>query len=267
MNRRALAVSLVLALLGTALLLLYLQRFEQEVSGGERIELLMVVKPIERGAVIQDEMLATRLVPAAYVEDRAVKAGERAKVIGLTTSTAVSPQQTLLWTDLAITTEDRELSSLVQPGKRAVAVRTAAGMDDANANSLIRPGDYVDVIFTMSNEGEVERSATVLLQRVLVLAVGRETQAATTSDSKGRDNPFARDKVLTLSLNLQEAQLLGLALERGTLSVAVRNPEDPWTQSDVPDVKASALLDHKLRAEAQRPPSSGPVKIEPSSAR
>jgi pilus assembly protein CpaB len=268
MNKRALVVSLIMALVGTALLLLYLRKFEREMSGGEPVELLMVQKPIERGKTITEDMLTTRSVPLAYVEDRAIKAAERAKVLGLPTSVALYPQQTLMWTDLAITTEDRDLSSLIQPGKRAIAVRASTGQDDQRGNQLIRPGDYVDVIATLhADQSQGEPSSAVLLQRVLVLAVGSETQSI--ADPRTRDEPsYRRDKQLTLSLSLPEAQLLALASERGRLSVAVRPPSDPGTLDDLPDLKASALLDTKVRADVQRRPApQGPVRIEASNIR
>lgn len=268
MNRRAFVVSLVMALLGTALLLLYLRKFEREMSGGEPVELLMVQKPIERGKIITEDMLTTRQVPLAYVEDRAIKAVERGKVLGLQTSVALYPQQTLMWTDLAITTEDRDLSSLIQPGKRAIAVRASTGQDDTRGNQLIRPGDYVDVIATLhGDQNQGESSSAVLLQRVLVLAVGSETQSV--ADPKTRDEPsWKRDKQLTLSLSLPEAQLLSLASERGRLSVAVRPPSDPGTLDDLPDLKASALLDTKVRQDVQRRPTGqGPVRIEAANIR
>jgi pilus assembly protein CpaB len=268
MNRRALLVSVVMALLGTALLVLYLRKFEREMSGGEPVELLTALKPIERGKVISDDMLATRSVPLAYVEDRAIKAVERSKIVGLQTAVAIYPQQTLMWTDLAITTEDRDLSSLIQPGKRAVTVRASTGVDVSRSNQLIRPGDYVDVIATFRGESDGDgQSSAVLLQRVLVLAVGSETQAGG-SDAKKDAPSWLRDKQLTLSLSLPEAQLLSLALERGRLSVAVRPPNDPGTVDDLPDLKASALLDNKVRADLQRrPESKGPVRIEASNVR
>lgn len=266
MNKRALVVSLVMALLGTALLLLYLRRFETEMSGGELVELLMVQKPIERGKVVTDDMLTTRSVPLAYVEDRAIKSAERNKALGLQTSVALYPQQTLMWTDLAITTEDRDLSSLIQPGKRAIAVRASTGQDDTRGNQLIRPGDYVDVIATFhGDQNQGEQSSAVLLQRVLVLAVGSETRSV--ADPKMRDEPsWKSDKQLTLSLSLPEAQLLSLASERGRLSVAVRPPTDPGTLDDLPDLKASALMDTKVRADVQRRPTTpqSPVRIEAS---
>lgn len=273
MNRRALIISLALALFGSALLLIYLRKFEDEMSGGEAVELLVLVKPIERGKVITEEMLGIRSVPVAYVEDRAIKAAERSKVVGLQTSVALYPQQILMWTDLAITTEDRDLSSLVQPGKRGVTVR-ASGADDTRGNNLIRPGDYVDVIATIHPEGEgsvsaADQASVVLLQRILVLAVGSETQNAN-NDAAKADSSLSRDKLLTLSLTLEETQLLSLALDRGHLSVAVRPPEDPSVQTDIPDMKASALFDNKLRAVVQRAPrpaNDAPVRIETANIR
>ena len=43
MNRRALAIAAFLAACCTALLMVYLKRFEQEMSGGDRVALLTLV--------------------------------------------------------------------------------------------------------------------------------------------------------------------------------------------------------------------------------
>jgi len=273
MNRRALIIAAALALAGVTLLFMYMKRYEREMSGGDQVELLAAVKPIKRGTIITDEMLTTRDVPIAYVEGRAIKAAERAKVIGLQTANSIEPQETVMWTDLAITTEDRDVSSLVQPGKRAVTLRAAAG-DDSALNGLVRPGDYVDVVATMDesakpsttdpNNNNKERVAVVLLQKVLVLAVMGETQAVpSSSENKAHQNLI--DKSITLSLNVKEAQLLALAMEKGKVSVAVRNPDDPRV-SELPDMPASALADTSARAAAQsgghgRRTADQPVKI------
>ena len=45
MNRRALLIALVVGILGVFLLLLYQRRFELEASGGEKVKLLIAVKP------------------------------------------------------------------------------------------------------------------------------------------------------------------------------------------------------------------------------
>jgi pilus assembly protein CpaB len=266
MNRRALLVSLVVGALGAALLALYMHRFALEMSGGERVKLLVAIKKIDRGVLVSDDMLAEREVPIAYVEDRAVKAAEREKVIGLRSSNALEAQETLMWSDLAIQTEDRDLSSLVQPGSRGVTVRAATG-EDTNANALIRPGDYVDLVATMRDPhgGETE-SSVVLLQKVLVLAVGADTEPQAFVDKAHDRSPGgARERLLTLSLSLEESQLLALATEKGHLSVAVRNPDDARVIDGLPDMPSSALFDNKARTDLQktrRTAATGPTRID-----
>jgi pilus assembly protein CpaB len=179
LSRRLLAVASALGLLGGGLLMLYLNRFEQEVSGGRRVQVLSVVQPIERGALVTAEALAVSEVPIAYVEQRAVRAPDKSKVVGIRAAHALDAQDTLLWTDLAISSESRDLSSLVQPGQRAVTVRAGEAGSDPAGSGLLRPGDYVDVLVTLRDETQENKgtSAVVLLQRVLVLAVGSKTEA------------------------------------------------------------------------------------------
>lgn len=257
MNKRALVIALVVAVLGAFLLVIYMRRFEQEASGGERIRVLMAVKALEPGSVIDEESLASREIPLAYVEDRAVKAVEKANVIGLKIGNKVEAQQTLMWTDLAIATDERrELSALVQAGNRAVSIR--AERNDKSF-AMIRPGDYVDVIANMPAPGEGEkRNAIVLLQRILVLAVGLQTAAAVDDQEA-----YAKDLILTLSVNLQEAQLLALAEEKGTLVVALRNPSDQRILDGIPDMSSTALQDKEVRSAVQKSRGAkGPVKLE-----
>lgn len=263
MNRRALVIALIVSLVGAALLAIYIRRFEEEASGGEAVKLLVAVKPIEAGTLITEDMMATRSVPRAYLEDRAVLEIEKPKVLGLRVGHTVQAQQTLMWTDLAIAMEKgRSLSSLIQPGMRAVTVRTKGGEDKTFA--LVRPGDRIDVIATMQQgtAGDV-RSSVVLLQNVLVLAVGGDTGAEV------NDKPTAQqqtDIVLSLSLNVPEAQLLALASEKGVLTVALRNPDDVRVTEGMNDINSSALSDSKARSQVQGIRRTGPVKIETTGA-
>lgn len=256
MNKRALLISLVVGVVGVLLLLLYLSRFEQEASGGERVRLLMAVKAIEPGTSIQEDALTIREVPLAYVEDRAVKAVEKPKVVGLRIGTKVEANQTLMWTDLAIAADERrDLSSLVQPGARAVSIKAESG---DKSFSLIQPGDYVDVIASMPGSDTDKRNAVVLLQKVLALAVGLETAPDKITDSKDE----RREMVLTLSVSLQEAQLLSLAAERGKLLVALRNPDDQTLLEGIPDMPSSALEDKVIRSNIQGARKTGPVELK-----
>lgn len=258
MNRRALLIALLVSLLGAALLVLYLRRFEEEASGGEPVKVLTALKPIEAGKVITDDLLATRVVPRAYIEDRAILDTERAKVVGLKVGHTVQAQQVLMWTDLAIAMDERRnLSSLVQPGMRAVTVKAGA---ENNATALVRPGDRIDVIATMpsTGPGPDARNSVVLLQNVLVLAVGGDTGL----DVVEKTTNQARDMVLSMSLNVPEAQLLALAAEKGRITVALRNPDDVRVTEGMGDISSSALSDTKARGQLQSIRRAGPVKVE-----
>lgn len=236
MNRRALVISLVVGILGLCLLLLYQHRFELEASGGEKVKLLVMAKRIERGKPITDDALATREVPLAYVDERSIRETDKARVLGLHVGTTIREQQLLMWTDLATGSDERkDLSSLVLPGYRAASIRV--GANDGSL-ALVRPGDYVDVIGVLGAQTSEQRSAVVLLQRVLVLASGSETSP----DAVDSRNQRFSELTLTLSVTLQEAQLLNLASEKGRLSVAVRHPDDQQRSAKAPDITSDTLM-------------------------
>jgi len=130
---------------------------------------------------------------------------------------------------------------------------------DETSISLIRPGDYVDVIGILGPAGSGEaRSSVVLLQRVLVLAIGADTSPDAVDERKS----YVAENLLTLSLTLSEAQILALAAERGKLAVAVRHPDDQQ-KTGVTDINFSSIVDPKERATIRgvRQGSGPPVNI------
>jgi pilus assembly protein CpaB len=259
MKTRAVFVGFLLGAAGVVLLLLYMRRFEDDVSGGRRVGLLVAVAPIVRGKPITDEMLGVREVPQAYLDDRSVRASEKAKILGLRATANVSVAQTLAWADVTMTSDDqRDVSALVQPGNRAAPIKV--WFEDEIP--LIHPGDFVDVIGVFDDT----RDASVLLQRVLVLSVGSETSSDRTATDK---RPLRRAAILTVSASLQEAQLLALAMDKGKLTVVIRNPDDQRVTETPPDMSASMLQDSQKRLAVQtsRRRATGPVKLEVEHAR
>jgi pilus assembly protein CpaB len=247
MKRRRLITAAIISLAAIMVWLMYERRYEMEVSGGEKIKVLIALQPIERGRTIQEEQLGVKEVPQAYVEDRAIKDVERQKVLGLRVSAGLSAQQTLMWTDVIAATEDKHaLGTMVPPGSRAVSIRTS--QEDASS-SMIRPGDYVDLIglFGQQTTNADSRTSVVLLQKILVLATGLQT-APGADDNAGKPNLAADyDTLLTLSLTLPQAQVLSLTAEKGRIMVALRNPEDPRTFEQPPDLSAGVLTDSNQR--------------------
>jgi pilus assembly protein CpaB len=236
-------VGLIAGAIGIAATLVYMQLFEDRATGGRKIAVLATTKPVTRGTVIAEEMLATREVPQAYVDDRAVRVGDKGRIVGLRAENNIAAGQTVEWTDTIAPSDDvRTLASLVQPGSRALPLRLA--QTDPNASSSktpnqIRPGDFIDVLTVVNGE------STVLLQRVLVLSIVPS---------------------VTVNVSVPEAQLLSLAMQRGPLSALVRNPEDQRMIDSLPTLNDSALLDpskrRELRGRRGALGSTAPVHLE-----
>jgi pilus assembly protein CpaB len=165
----------------------------------------------------------------------------------------------MMWTDLVTANEERrDLSSLVQPGLRAVSIRTHR--DDVSS-AMIKPGDYVDVIGVVQDSAfnNENRTSLVLLQRVLVLAAGFETSP----DLMEKKKDMMAESVLTLSLTLAQAQLLALASEKASLSVALRNPDDPL-KPEQPRLSSSVFNSEKGIPPAFVNRDKGPKEIPES---
>ena len=266
MDRRALLLAFVVALLGVVLLVLYTKRYEREMSGGDKVKLLIAIKPIERGKPITDDMLSTRDVPQAYVEDRAIKEVDKPKVLGLAVGTTVQAQQTLMWTDLATANEERrDLSALIVPGSRAVSLRLRR--EDASA-AMVKPGDYVDVLAVLQDPAQPQaadaRAAVVLLQKVLVLASGYETSPDAV-DLSAKDRKGGQQAILTLSMKIEQAQAVAVAMEKGELQVVLRNPNDNVREDNLPKYSSSELIKAGPVIQIARP--SLPTAIGPGTQR
>ncbi len=241
MKLKPVPIGLASAALGTTLFLLYARRLEVQTAGGDRVDVVVAVRSIERGTALSEDLLTTRAIPQAYVDDRAIRFSEREKVLGLKAAETIAVSQTLQWGDVVTARDDRrDLSALVQPGYRAVSAPFAANP----SFSLIHPGDFVDVLAVAQRSNSDVHESNVLLQRVLVLAIGTETA---NTGSKGKAAQSSQAPTLTLSLNLQEAQLLSLAAQRGPLSVALRNPNDQRIADNLAALDSTALDDPQAR--------------------
>lgn len=224
----------------------YMKRFEDEASGGPRVQVLTVVRTLEPGAVLKDSDIGERGIPVAYVESRAIRATDRQRIANLRISSALEAQQILNWSDIVASNDERVLSNLVQPGMRAVAVHT-----EGRSGSLAHAGDRVDVISTVPQPGSQEhRVGIVLMQNVLVLGHP--------SGSIGNVNSESGDTVLSLSL--EQSQLLAVAGDKAKLSLALRSTPDVIIQQGLSEKSSKDLASPPVAAAAVKG-KSGPLPV------
>src|SRR4051794_24180004 len=111
------------------------------------------------------------------------------------------------------------LSATIEAGKRAVSVPVT---DASGAGGLIQPRSHVDVLFTRTGSMR-EALTTTILQDVIVLSIGRLTEAGQTLDPKATR---PQTQAATLLVTPDEAKKLELAKNQGKISLALRNPLD-----------------------------------------
>jgi pilus assembly protein CpaB len=154
------------------------------------------------------------------------------------------------------------LADVIVPGERAVAVQ----IDETNAvGNYVRPGNFVDVFFTLKREGSAGADAEVqatqarlLLSKVRVLGVGqasvgapREANAANAPNAATVRNLSARTAVL--AVRTADVDALTLAESAGRLTLALRNSADeeaapPQALAPLMQVKAALADDGAARA-------------------
>ncbi len=247
--KRSWLIATAAAALGTALLgHLYLQKLESEVSGGPKVGVLVTSEDVPVGGVISEKRLAVRDIPQAYVETRHVRAADAKKVVGTRVAGGLKAGELLLWTDLEkFQNHTRVLSGLVQSGSRAVAMDGRM----ADFDGLLRPGDRVDVLLTQGGK-DSGGSTLTLLQNLLVLSVGGSTVRTDGDDDSSK---VGRGDSVTLSVTVQQAQVLTQARERGRLTLSLRSAGDITLVEGVAETTARDLVAGE--APTKKPISSG----------
>lgn len=242
MNRRATVVAAAFALLGASALHLYLSRYEREVAGGAPTAVVIATRDVALGDVITRTTLDVRELPERYVEERHIQLADLERVLGARATSAVASGSALLWSDLDVTQEGRTLSGLVRSGMRAFTLPER----DVSFDGLLRPGDRVDVLFTPAS---LATGTVTLLQSVLVLTVGRDLGGDAPRE-RGEEAQLGR---VTISVTMEQAQLLAHSERRGALRLALRNPQDLVLAEGVAATSDSALTSPGVKSPRAEP--------------
>jgi pilus assembly protein CpaB len=111
------------------------------------------------------------------------------------------------------------VAAVTDPNKRAMSVKVDEVIGVAG---FIKPADRVDVMVTIEpasgSAGAAKTVAKVILENVKVLAAG------TQMERKGKDEEPKPVQVITVEVDVVEAEKLALASTQGRLRLALRNP-------------------------------------------
>jgi len=113
------------------------------------------------------------------------------------------------------------MAAYLEPGMRAMAIGVSV---ESAAGGFILPGDRVDVIVTVEQQGaddagRAKFASRIVMQNVKVLAIDQSTRA-------GDDQQAVVGATATLEVAPQDAEVVALAKAAGTLSLVLRSYAD-----------------------------------------
>ena len=179
----------------------------------------------------------------------------------------VSANEAITSTKIATTTGASGLAATIEVGKRAISVPIN---DSSGVSGLIQPRAHVDVLFSKTGS-MAEAVTTTILENVEVLAIGRNTEAASSAaaataaaaaaNQTATRAPTPAATVATLLVSPEEARKLELAKNQGKISLTLRNPLDHNALADNRPTTGESLY-----VGATRPKESAlrTVRVEPA---
>ena len=197
-------------------------REQKERERWRTVQVLCAKVDVKEGAELSAEMIAIREIPASFVTDSYMEVDERGaprleSPVGQRLLVPLKAGDPILVSHFQGAREP-ELSALIHPKGRAVSI----DVQEKQAVGLwVRPNDHVDVIGSFRDPETQQLRTMTLLQNVVVLATGRLT--AGTPAVPEEEKRFSTVTVLALP---EEAEMLTLAQELGTLTLLLRNPDD-----------------------------------------
>ncbi len=223
MNKSARILFLVVALAGASLVSYFVYQkmgIQPAVATTETkqeiIQIAVVDRHLGRGAKItpQDLRMASYLsktLPKGHFTDLT-------KAVGRIVIKPIQPTEPVLESALAPTDLTKGgMAAVISPQKRAMAVKVN---DIIGIAGFLHPGHLVDVLVSLEKPGDKRTQvAKTILENILVLSVG--TQAQETDDKTS-----IKVTVVTLEVDLEEAEKLTLAVNQGRIQLALRGYSD-----------------------------------------
>lgn len=233
-HRTPLVVAAILAVLAGVLVHRSLAAREKEVrKGWDLVPILVASAELDVGGELTLDGLAASQMPERFVSPSMVGPEHADTLVGQRLAVPLRPGDPVLWSHFEPRKEAGRLSAKVMKRARAVTVSVT---EKSSVGGWIRPNDHVDVLATFQDPSNQQMATITLLQNVIVLATGKEAGA-----SGGRiwDRGYADVSLLVLP---EEAEILVLAQEMGTITLVLRHPEESDTDRDRGRATVGTLL-------------------------
>lgn len=239
LNKKALIVSLVFALISCGLVFTYIKSLDRPQPETEMVKLLVATRNIKAGEEIKAADMTSINIPKEAFPEGVLN--ERKNIEGMYAKDSIIASEPFRAERLA-QWEELTLSFNIPKNMRAISVFV-------NENSIfsnqLRVGDKVDIIGNFSLETEGGKRANLsntIIQNVEVLAIGpnRVQKNTNTEISQNSDNTQL-PRTVTLCVTLADAEKMSFTSAFADYALALRSNEDE-KQVNTPGVIISDLV-------------------------
>jgi pilus assembly protein CpaB len=195
-----------------------------------RSNMVVAARALPVGTIISDQHVKTiewtgGSLPLGYI-------GNPQDVVGRGLISDLQENEPLLESKLAPKGAGGGLPIIISEGKRALTMRVN---EVSGVAGFVTPNTRVDVLLTMENQNTGGEQATrIIMQDMRVLAAGQSIQP----DKEGKPRSVP---VVTFLVTPEQAETLALAVQQGSIQLALRNQLDTM-QVRTAGARRSALM-------------------------
>jgi pilus assembly protein CpaB len=242
-GKTPLVAAVVMGLFSGLLSYSAIKKKESDVRRGwNLVPVVVAAIDISEGTVVTFDMISQRSVPEQFVTSSVVKPDSASYVVNQKVLVPVQAGDPLLWSQFETTKAAERLSVKVQKKARAVTIDVNTS---AAVGGWVRPNDHVDILGTFKDAQTNESVAVTMLQNVIVLATGKITGTTNVNLIPEGQRMYSNVSLMVLP---EEAEILVLAQETGSLVLALRNEDDV----DVLEERGRATINTLLSGERTR---------------
>ncbi|MBN2493532.1 MAG: Flp pilus assembly protein CpaB, partial [Deltaproteobacteria bacterium] len=214
-------VAVVLGVMAAFLAYKTIKHKEEKIrEGWTLVPVVVANRDVVEGSVLDYDMVAKMQMPEQFVTPSVVKPNQFEKVLGQKLMSPLQRGDLILWSHFRSEGAFERLSNIVRKRGRAVTLPIGGA---AAVGGMVKPNDHVDILGSFTDPKTQTLVTVTLMQNVIVLATGKITATTNVAAMSDDDKIFSH---LTLLVLPEEAEIVVLASQMGSLTLTLRNPED-----------------------------------------
>ncbi len=207
---------------------------DQMLEYQQKVKVAYVTDDIQAGQIIEWGKIEYRMIPKASITNNFVNSDSISLVIGKPTQIILKKGDPLFLSAIQGGFQDQKISEKIPLGKRLFTLNIK---ERGLSYGWLKPNDHVDIIAHMNLPGRGDTTFT-LLEDITLVSIGANTLLNSKKTYSGGDISFFVDP--------EQYEVLAFAENKGSFSLALRNPKDVEKKSDGKGVDMNQFLDNKI---------------------